>query len=192
MANTIEELKESIPFTEEELWNIEHGSDVDIWLEVKDISETVSAEDKALVDAKLGTGKVGLYLDVSMFKQVGEEAAVKLTKLDGKVKVSFVVMDALINTNADVTRTYQIIRVHDGVAEVIDTKFDAKTNVLSFETDHFSTYALTYTDVEVEKPASPTTGDSNNFVLWCTILVVCGSCILGTVIYGKKKARMKF
>ena len=47
-------------------------------------------------------------------------------------------------------RTYQVIRVHDGKPEIIPSKWDASAGVLTFETDKFSTYAVTYSDVDKE------------------------------------------
>jgi len=202
VAEEIEELKEKVPFTQEEEKQIEHGADVEVWLEIKDISDSVSSEEKAKVEEKLGDADVALYLDIAMFKQVGENEASRLTQLSDKVQITFKLDDSYINTDKDVTRTYSIIHVHDGKAEVITPVFDANAKTLSFQTDRFSTYALVYTDVvntpptedtvppteetvpPTEKPAPPAeipaTGDSFQPAFWiaCMTLSIFGIAVL--------------
>ena len=133
VAEEIEELKEKVPFTQEEEKQIEYGADVEVWLEIKDISDSVSSEEKAKVEEKLGDADVALYLDIAMFKQVGENEASRLTQLSDKVQITFKLDDSYINTDKDVTRTYSIIHVHDGKAEVITPIFDANAKTLSFQ-----------------------------------------------------------
>ena len=181
VAEEIEELKEKVPFTQEEEKQIEYGADVEVWLEIKDISDSVSSEEKAKVEEKLGDADVALYLDIAMFKQVGENEASRLTQLGDRVQICFKLDDSYINTDKDVTRTYSIIHVHDGKAEVITPVFDANAKTLSFQTDRFSTYALVYTDVVNTPPAEiPATGDSFQPAFWiaCMTLSIFGIAVL--------------
>lgn len=162
---------EKVPFTEEEKAQIEAGADVVISLEVKDISETVAKEDKAKVEEavkEVKDQKVGMYLDINMFKQVGDNQAVKVPELNGKVKIQLTVPDELLVKDTNMEREYSIIRIHDGKAETIEATFDAKTKYLVFETDRFSTYALVYRDVEIV----PTTSDNTSVVVWMLLLTV--------------------
>ena len=177
-----EDVVEKVPFTEEEKAQIEAGAEVTITLEVKDITETVDAEDKALVEkevAEVKDQKVGMYLDVNMFKQVGNNAPVKIPELDGKVKIQFTVPEELLVKDTTMNRVYSIIRIHDGETTVIDAKFDPATKTLVFETDSFSTYALVYKDVE----KTPDTSDHTSFALWMMLLAV-GGC---AIVYGGKR-----
>ena len=173
---------EKVPFTEEEKALIEAGAEVVITLEVKDISETVSAEDKEKVEAEVKevkNQKVGMYLDINLLKQVGDNAAVKVSDLNGKIKIQLTVPDALLLKNTNMNREYSIIRIHDGKATTIETKFDSKTNTLVFETDGFSTYVLVYQDVA----KAPATGDSTSIAVWMMLLMF-GGCVLS---YGKRR-----
>jgi len=184
----IEELKEKVPFTDEEEKQIEHGADVEVWLEIKDISNSVSAEDKAKVTEKLGDADVALYLDIAMFKQVGENEASRLTQLGGKVRITFKLPDEYINTDKNVIRTYSIIHVHNGKAEVITPAFDAQTNTLTFETDRFSTYAAVYTDEKITPPAdTPATGDSFQTVFWTSVMVLSAAAVAVLLVEQKKR-----
>ena len=152
----IEELKQDIPFTQNELEMVNMGADVDIWLEVVDISETVLDADKELIRGKLGDNQIGMYIDVSMFKQVGTNPAEKLTQLNDKISITFEVPQELILDSATHTRSYQIMRVHAGIAEILETQYDTEKKMLTFETDCFSTYAILYKDEVVnDTPNNP-------------------------------------
>ena len=173
-----EEIVEKVPFTEEEKAQIESGAEVKVTLELKDISETVSATDKTLVEDKVDENvQIGIYLDVNMFKQIGNNEAVKIPELKETITIQFTVPDELLVLDGSKNRVYNIVRVHDGVATILDTKFDAKTKTISFETDCFSTYALVYSD----KPITGT-GDLTSSV-WL-ILVVAG---FAAISFGMKK-----
>ena len=68
VAKQIEKLKEKVPFTQEEEKQIEYGADVEVWLEIKDISDSVSSEDKAKVEEKLGDADVAMYANKALLK----------------------------------------------------------------------------------------------------------------------------
>ena len=174
-----ETVVEKVPFTDAEKAEIEAGAEVVITLEVKDITETVSAEDKTKVEAEAKEQTIGMYLGVNMFKQVGDNEAVKIPELNGKVKIQLTVPDELLLKDTAKNRIYSIIRIHDGVATVLDAKFDAETKKLEFETDCFSTYALVYEDV-IKVPA---TGDNTTVAPWIFLFLV------GAVVtaYGVKR-----
>ncbi|MBR3771727.1 MAG: hypothetical protein IKL07_05610, partial [Clostridium sp.] len=174
-----ETVVEKVPFTEEEKAEIEAGAEVVITLDVKDITETVSAEDKTKVEAEAKEQTVGMYLDVNMFKQVGDNAAVKIPELNGKIKIQLTVPEELLNKDAAKNRVYSVIRIHEDEVTVLDTTFDDATKYLSFETDHFSTYALVYKDVV----KVPNTGDDATIFVWMMLLAV-GGC---TIAYGMKR-----
>ena len=139
-----------ILLTPEEKSQMADGTDIEIVLEVKDASDSVSASDKALVEAALANDNTakgfvpGQYLDISLFKIVGENRNA-ISETDGKIAVTIHVPDRLKNTDSQKTRTFALIRVHDGRAEFLaDTDNSAET--ITIETDRFSTYAIVYQD----------------------------------------------
>ena len=145
-TTNLKEIEKAVPLTGEEKIQVEQGKDVKLILIVKDVTASVAADDKALVEAQLNGNTLGMYLDVTLFKQLGDAEVTKLTELNKNVVIKFIVPDNLINTNSSINRTYQVIRVHDGKAEVMKSSFDLATKTLSFETDQFSIYALSYSD----------------------------------------------
>lgn len=170
---------EKVPFTPEEKEQIEAGAEVVITLEVKDITESVAAEDKAKVEKEVKDQKVGMYLDINMFKKVGDDEAVKIPELNDKIKIQLTVPDELLVKDTAINRVYSIIRIHEGETTVIDAKFDSTSKTLVFETDSFSTYALVYKDIV----KTPDTGDNTAFAAWMILLAV-GGC---AIVYGVKR-----
>ena len=183
LDNSSEEIYNKL-LTAEEKALVEQGTSVKVSLSVKDISSTVSASNKALIEKNLGKNKVGLYLDITLSKQIGDNGAVNVTETNGKVKVTISVPDSLKNSDASITRTYKIMRIHEGKVDILDATYDAKTGKLVFETDAFSTYALVYSDAPVQTTA-PKTGDINHMASWIAIMAAA----LAVAALLKKKTR---
>ena len=126
---------------------------VNVWIELVNASGTMSAVDKAAIAKVAGENKVGLYLDLSLFKKVGTNDEVAIHDLNGAIKIGFAIPSSLQKAG----RIYKIVRIHDGVATVLDATVDSNYN-LTFETDKFSSYALVYEDKDSNVP----NGDMNN------------------------------
>lgn len=157
---------------------------VNVWIELVEAKDTMPAADKALIEKAAGTKTVGVFLDASLFKKVGDNDAEKVHELNGKIKVSLVVPENIRKTG----RTYGIVRVHGGVATPIEGTFDAATHTFTFETDRFSSYALTYEDPASEESgevAPPKTGDVN--MAWVYMLMLLGTAWIGVACYRIKR-----
>lgn len=191
--NTLAELEAAVPLTDDEKAAYKAGADVAVALNVVK-ADGISDADKALIEAVVDGKIVGMHLDITMTKKVGDADAVKLTELNEAVTVTLTVPAELLKDD----RTYTVVRVHDGKAEILETAFDAQANTLTFETDRFSAYALIYKDAgngiagsggEQSKPLDGTnTGDSFNAPLWITLAVAAGAALVVTGIVAKKKA----
>ncbi|WP_310602301.1 leucine-rich repeat protein [Anaerosporobacter sp.] len=153
LNNNLTELKTAV-FTKEELALIQAGVTAKVYLEVKDIEGTVSQEDKSVVKNTMNTAAknyiVGSYVDISLFKKVGNKEAEKITNPNGTVNISIAVPEELKNKDKNVTRNYKLVRIHNGVGTVISSSYDNATGMLTFETDEFSTYAIIYEDVSAD------------------------------------------
>ncbi len=140
--------------TTEEQNSIEEGIDVKIVLAIHDIDDSVSEADKQLVTDKAGNDTVGEYLDISLFKVIGSSRTI-VPQTNGKIKIVITIPDGLKNTDTGKVRTYSIVRVHDGAAEIL-SDLDDVDDTITIETDKFSTYALVYHDT------AQSAGDDNN------------------------------
>lgn len=166
--NTTKELKEIIPFTESELEALESGKDISIYLEVKDVSETIPEDDKEKVNETLTEKEeVAMYLDVSLFKQVEGEEAVRVTELNKPMTISFVLPEELINKDSSIERKYVIYLIHDDEVSKVEVKVNG--NIATFETDRFSTYVLTYSD-STKSISNPKTSD--NLIFYLTVALI--------------------
>ncbi len=115
---------------------------VNVWLDVQDVGDTVSQSDKTLILQATDDYTVGVYLDLNLFKKVGENNAEQVTGTNGKIKASILVPESMWKEG----RSFEIIRVHDGETTVITGTYDETTHMFTFESDAFSTYALAYKD----------------------------------------------
>lgn len=208
--------------TDEEKAQVEAGEKANVYLEVTKLEESaVPAEDIVKTNAKAAEIegiKKGLYLDISMWKVIGDSEPEKVTgaELSKKVKISVELPENLIAPKGK-TRTYYVIRVHDGVAEILPTTLNGKT--ITFETDRFSTYSIWYTEQDVKGTAGGTgdkgnggagttdgkndgnnkkpadakkaakTGDYNHIGLLCLLLAMSVVVTGGTVVYKRRKNR---
>lgn len=125
-------------------------------------SNSINQTEKALFDALAQTAvssstTENLYLDINLFRKVNsmEEELISLTTA---LQISFVVPENFRN------RFFELIRVHNGVAEVIDYTYTSSNHSVSFSTDRFSTYGLTY-DASVSTQTSTNTKNNTTIVL---------------------------
>ena len=187
IATPLDKVVDAIPFTDDEKALIDSGAVVTIKLEVVDISDTVSAADQALIEAALDGQTVGMYMDVKLMKRVGTADFSPVTNLSSDIAIKMTLPKELLTADDTMTRTYSVLRIHDGKVEAVATEFDAKTGALTFETDRFSTYAVVYKDVSVEIEV-PSTGDTSNLVLWAVVMVLAVGATAAVVAYKKKSA----
>lgn len=149
---------------------IDNGKDVAVKVNVANADKTVSQDEKDAIDKALKEKadknaeiKVGQYLDITIEKTVdGNKDEVSQTNKAIQFKVT--IPESFKNVGEDVTRTYYIVRLHNGKAEIIDS--EVADGVITFESDQFSKYAIGYADIKKasdnpsENPDKPSTPDS--------------------------------
>ncbi|MBO7179743.1 MAG: hypothetical protein J6V78_05325, partial [Clostridia bacterium] len=204
LDNDSNELIGIIPLEKTEKEHVAKSEDVKVYLEVSNITKTITEEAKELIETEVKDKKIAVYLDINLFKQIGEREPKKVPNTKGLVTITFKVPSNLVNTDNSVTRKYQVVRVHEGKVSIIDVVYDETTGMISFETDKFSTYAIVYKDVPVNdnddnstpgdtdviKPDSnqkdevPKTGGSNLAMYSFTLMFISG---LGIVLSSRKR-----
>ena len=174
--NTSEEINDLIPLTDEEKQFLKNGTNLFVFVEAIDASSSISADDKIIIENNLdNNSKIGMYLDINLYKKVDGKDKIKVLETSDKLKISIEIPESLLNLN----RKFYIIRLHNGVAtKIIPT---INENMLTFETDKFSIYALAYTDIE---NSNPKTGDGITYMIIILILSIVG--LVTTSIYVKK------
>lgn len=138
------------------------GMEATIWLKsTREISEA----DKKVIAHALGDRALAEEIDLTLFYEIdGKETQVH--KTNGPLTVKITLPDSSDTSQA---RTYEIIRVHEGKADILPATFDTNTHELTFETDRFSAYAVVYKEVKdgselgvSNTPSTPGTNDGDN------------------------------
>jgi uncharacterized repeat protein (TIGR02543 family) len=148
--NSSDELKSRVlTATEQEM--VAKGENAKVILKVTDISASVSEEEKALIQEQLSSKKGEevqsvLYVDLSLYKQVGSRGETRITETNGKIRITLEVPESFWSTDVTKSRAFYVVRIHDKEVTRIDGSYDPATHLFTFETDRFSTYALTYQD----------------------------------------------
>ena len=149
-----EDLEKAV-LTDEDKKVIAAGGNVTVELEVEE--KTPTAEEKKEVEAAVEAAKeasgedytVAMYFDANLFK-TSNGTKTQLHETNGKIAVSFKLPEKYKNTDSSVTRTYAVARIHDGKTEILVCEYDPETDLLTFYTDKFSTYALMYEDAKAD------------------------------------------
>ena len=143
ISTPAEDLREML-LTDDEKQQVQNGTDVKIILDIKDAGSTVSDSDKAAIQQALNGFTVGQYLNIDLYKLIGGDRT-DMHETAGKIRIVIKVPDSLKNTSSKKTRTFAVIRVHNGNAELL-TDLDNSADTITIETDRFSTYAIVYKD----------------------------------------------
>ncbi len=150
----------SAVLTSEEQSSITTGMDVKIVLSIDNINDSVSESDKKAVKDKAENYTVGEYLDINLFKIIGESKTA-VPETNKKNKIVITIPDSLKMKEAGKERTYAIVRMHGGAAEMLPD-LDRVEDTITFETDKFSTYALVYHDTDKSDGDNNDKGNNNN------------------------------
>lgn len=120
------------------------GMEATIWLKsTREVSET----DKKVIAHALGDRVLAEEIDLTLFYEIdGKETQVHKTNDPLTVKIT-------LPDSPDISyvRTYKIIRVHEGKADILPATFDTNTHELTFETDRFSAYAVVFRSAHCSK-----------------------------------------
>lgn len=180
---------------EEDKEKLEQGVEIVVTLEVSAIDDAVPAGDKAAVDACVAQNcpgySVGQYLDLSLFKTIGDEDPEQLKSSGKPITVVITVPEEL---RAD-GRVFRIIRIHEGKATVLEDR-DRDPETITIQTDKFSTYAIAYAEGPIATAAPtatagagtnvPRTGDDTALTLWA---VMAAACAAGVVLCARRLRR---
>ena len=173
IASATDQLLNLAKLSEDENKAVKAGNKTQFVLSASGMTPT--KEEIALIQSVLGNNVIGQYLNLNLtFKISGREDR-QITDLSAPMYIAITIPQNLVNHDSSIERIYRIVRIHDGVATLIDGTYDAATNQFTFATDGFSTYALVYEDVNITLTGrSPKTGDSSMWMVWT--LILCAGC----------------
>lgn len=173
IASAADQLLNLAKLSEDENQAVKAGNKTQFVLSAS--SMTPTKEEIALIQSVLGNNVIGQYLNLNLTLKISGRADRQITDLSAPMYIAITIPQNLVNHDSSIERTYRIVRIHDGVATLIDGTYDAATNQFTFATDGFSTYALVYEDVNTTLTGrSPKTGDNSMWMVWT--LILCAGC----------------
>ena len=173
IANAADQLLNLAKLSEDENKAVKAGNKTQFVLSASGMTPT--KEEIALIQSVLGNNAIGQYLNLNLTLKISGRADRQITDLSAPMYIAITIPQNLVNHDSSIERTYRIVRIHDGVATLIDGTYDAATNQFTFTTDGFSTYALVYEDVNTTLTGrSPKTGDNSLWMVWT--LILCAGC----------------
>ncbi|MDO4967195.1 MAG: hypothetical protein Q4E70_00280 [Candidatus Saccharibacteria bacterium] len=138
-----------------------NGQKITAELVSNDVTEAVSEEEKALLYDKAyeGSTYVGIY-DFSVYlKNEDGYYIAQVTELNDALKLTFDISEVPALEDGYL-REYQVTRSHNGEATGLDYEISGTT--MTFESDRFSNYLISYLDTEDEKYV-PLVPDTSGF-----------------------------
>lgn len=173
IASAADQLLNLAKLSEDEKKAVKAGNKTQFVLSASGMTPT--KEEIALIQSVLGNNVIGQYLNLNLTLKILGRADRQITDLSAPMYIAITIPQNLVNHDSSIERTYRIVRIHDGVATLIDGTYDAATNQFTFATDGFSTYALVYEDVNTTLTGrSPKTGDNSLWMVWT--LILCAGC----------------
>ena len=173
IANAADQLLNLAKLSEDENKAVKAGNKTQFVLSASGMTPT--KEEIALIQSVLGNNAIGQYLNLNLTLKISGRADRQITDLSAPMYIAITIPQNLVNHDSSIERTYRIVRIHDGVATLIDGTYDAATNQFTFATDGFSTYALVYEDVNTTLTGRlPKTGDNSMWMVWT--LILCAGC----------------
>ena len=173
IASAADQLLNLAKLSEDENKAVKAGNKTQFVLSASGMTPT--KEEIALIQSVLGNNVIGQYLNLNLTFKILGRADRQITDLSAPMYIAITIPQNLVNHDSSIERTYRIVRIHNGVATLIDGTYDAATNQFTFATDGFSTYALVYEDVNTTLTGrSPKTGDNSLWMVWT--LILCAGC----------------
>lgn len=173
IASAADQLLNLAKLSEDENQAVKAGNKTQFVLSASGMTPT--KEEIALIQSVLGNNVIGQYLNLNLTLKISGRADRQITDLSAPMYIAITIPQNLVNHDSSIERTYRIVRIHDGVATLIDGTYDAATNQFTFATDGFSTYVLVYEDVNTTLTGrSPKTGDNSMWMVWT--LILCAGC----------------
>lgn len=187
IASAADQLLNFAKLSEDENQAVKAGNKTQFVLSASGMTPT--KEEITLIQSVLGNNVIGQYLNLNLTLKISGRADRQITDLSAPMYIAITIPQNLVNHDSSIERTYRIVRIHDGVATLIDGTYDAATNQFTFATDGFSTYALVYEDVNTTLTGrSPKTGDSSMWMVWTLILCAgCGALFAAGKRYKKRE-----
>ena len=145
---------------------IDNGSGAKVWLEINHVNN-LDPDWQNLINTEIektvGKNADRILFDIDLYRQLAGENRVLITDSGINMNIRIKIPDKMINNQFYIIRDYKILRLHkdsvtnQATVDILDPVFNSSTNELTFKSDKFSIYVLTYKDTYYS-PSYPVTG----------------------------------
>ena len=145
---------------------IDNGSGAKVWLEINHVNN-LDPDWQNLINTEIektvGKNADRILFDIDLYRQLAGENRVLITNPGINMNIRIKIPDKMINNQPYTIRDYKILRLHkdsvtnQATVDILDPVFNSSTNELTFKSDKFSIYVLTYKDTYYS-PSYPVTG----------------------------------
>ena len=145
---------------------IDNGSGAKVWLEINHVNNLDPAWQNLInmeIEKTVGKNADQILFDIDLYRQLAGENRVLITNPGINMNIRIKIPDKMINNQPYTIRDYKILRLHKDSAtnqatvDILDSVFNSSTNELTFKSDKFSIYVLTY-KATYYSPSYPVTG----------------------------------
>ena len=145
---------------------IDNGSGAKVWLEINHVNNLDPAWQNLInmeIEKTVGKNADQILFDIDLYRQLAGENRALITDPGINMNIRIKIPDKMINNQLYTIRDYKILRLHKDSAtnqatvDILDPVFNSSTNELTFKSDKFSIYVLTYKDTYYS-PSYPVTG----------------------------------
>lgn len=153
-------------FPESDKTRIDNGSGAKVWLEINHVNN-LDPDWQNLINTEIektvGKNADRILFDIDLYRQLAGENRALITDPGINMNIRIKIPDKMINNQPYTIRDYKILRLHKDSAtnqatvDILDSVFNSSTNELTFKSDKFSIYVLTYKDTYYS-PSYPVTG----------------------------------
>ena len=153
-------------FPESDKTRIDNGSRAKVWLEINHVNN-LDPDWQNLINTEIektvGKNADRILFDIDLYRQLAGENRALITDPGINMNIRIKIPDKMINNQPYTIRDYKILRLHKDSAtnqatvDILDSVFNSSTNELTFKSDKFSIYVLTYKDTYYS-PSYPVTG----------------------------------
>ena len=153
-------------FPESDKTRIDNGSGAKVWLEINHVNN-LDPDWQNLINTEIkktvGKNADQILFDIDLYRQLAGENRALITDPGINMNIRIKIPDKMINNQPYTIRDYKILRLHkdsvtnQATVDILDPVFNSSTNELTFKSDKFSIYVLTYKDTYYS-PSYPVTG----------------------------------
>ena len=142
-------------FPESDKTRIDSGLGAKVWLEINHVNN-LDPDWQNLINTEIektvGKNADRILFDIDLYRQLAGENRALITDPGINMNIRIKIPDKMINNQPYTIREYKIFRLHKDSAtnqatvDILDPVFNSSTNELTFKSDKFSIYVLTYKD----------------------------------------------